>query len=113
MAYYDGYTFTKVDLRDNLTTLFSWGFFKDSKGRLWLRNRQAPMTYIYNDSIHRVKNTEHLHDIHFNYFSEDEKGNVYISSINSKQTHKIDVDGRVETIDSVLILINSQKKKIW
>lgn len=113
LAYYDGYTFTKVDLRDNLTTLFSWGFFKDSKGRLWLRNRQAPMTYIYNDSIHRVKNTEHLHDIHFNYFSEDEKGNVYIGSTNSKQTHKIGVDGRVETIDSVLILINSQKKKIW
>lgn len=113
LAYYDGYTFTKVDLRDNLTTMFSWGFFKDRKGRLWLRNRQAPMTYIYNDSIHRVKNTEHLHDIHFNYFSEDEQGNIYIGSVNSKLTHKIGVDGHVATIDSVLVLINSQKKRVW
>lgn len=113
LAYYDGYTFTKVDLRDNLTTMFSWGFFKDSKGRLWLKNRQAPMTYIYNDSVHRVDNTEHLKNIHFNYFSEDEKGNVYIGSVRSKLTYKIGTDGHVEKIDSVLVLINSQKKYVW
>lgn len=113
LTYYDGYTFTKVDLRDNLTTMFSWGFFKDSKGRLWLRNRQAPMTYIYNDSIHRVKNTEYLKDIHFNYFSEDDKGNIYIGSVHSNLTYKINADNRVKEIDSVLVLINSQKKYVW
>lgn len=112
LAYYDGYSFKKVDLRNNLTTMFSWGFFKDKKGRLWLKNRQAPFTYIYNDSVHQVGSNK-ITGIYPTYFSEDNEGSIYIGSYNSIRTHKIDVDGNVTQIDSLLITINSKNEKIW
>ncbi len=112
LAYYDGYSFKRVGLNDGLTTAFSWGFCKDSKGRLWLRNRQSPFTYVYNDSIYRV-GSDKLQGINFDYLLEDKAGNIYISSHRFNKTHKIDVSEKVTTIDSVLVLINSQNEKIW
>lgn len=109
---YDGYSFKKVGLNDGLTTMFSWGFCKDSKGRLWLRNRQSPFTYIYNDSIYRVGDNK-ITDIHFEWMTEDKEGNIYITSHKSNKTHRIDTKGNITIYDSILLLINSNNQQIW
>ena len=108
---YDGYNFTNYNLTDGLSTLFSWELHKDSRGRIWLANRQTPFTYIYKDSVYRVGNK--LTDIYFSGLYEDKNGNIYITSLPSKKTHKIDVNNNVSQIDSTLLGINTLGDKIW
>src|SRR5690606_39248977 len=110
---YDGYSFENVPLDAGLTTLVSWGFFKDKKGRLWLRNREYPFTYIYNDSVHRIGKTKGIKNIQVDFLNEDQLGNIYISSFKTNKTHLIKKDGSVEQIDSTLLLINSKNKFNW
>ncbi|HLU86787.1 MAG TPA: histidine kinase [Taishania sp.] len=110
---YDGYSFENVPLDAGLTTLVSWGFFKDKKGRLWLRNREYPFTYIYNDSVHRIGKTKGIKNIQVDFLNEDQLGNIYISSFKTNKTHLIKKDGSVEQIDSTLVLINSKNKFNW
>lgn len=113
LSCYDGYTFKKIGLQDGLTTEFSWGFLKDSEGRLWLKNRQFPLTYIYNDSIFRVGEGKPDKERYFEFLSEDQKGNVYLSSSAWSNTFIVDKNGKLRTTNVTLYLINSKGKEIW
>ncbi|MBL4667644.1 MAG: hypothetical protein JKY30_00050, partial [Flavobacteriales bacterium] len=108
---YDGYNFKNYNLSDGLPTLLSWGLTTDSKGRIWLNNRQTPFSYIYNDSIYKVGKS--YSNVFCTGIYEDLEGNIYISSLPSNKTHKIDANNKVIEIDSVLLGINTQNEKIW
>lgn len=109
---YDGYIFKQIDLSSGLSTLISWGFFKDRKGRVWLRNRQSPLTYIYNDSIHQI-GTSAIRGISFDFINEDQQGNVYIGNLRSNTTIKITPTNQCTQIDKLLLHINSKNEFLW
>ncbi len=108
---YDGTSFEHFTTQSGLPSAFIWRLFEDSKGRIWLGNNQTPLSYIWNDSVHRIG--AQFPQFYFENILEDATGNVYIVSLKEDKTYLINAKEEVVSIDSVLLLITQDDQKIW
>ena len=95
---FDGFSFEKSEIDDSLTSDFVSSSYLDKSGRLWFGHNSGQITY-YDGVQFKLIDTESIFTSSVTGVSEDESGNVFISSQNNGLL-RVGKDFKVDTFSN-------------